>query len=177
MKPCLNYGCIERNSREYRKALRQCRKNKKRFRVAFDDSETWNIDLVVLHWCYDNHIHTHPIIKRSRFSDSLVEDWIEKYYGEVLSKYKSDYQEYHKIYNEILHNIYADIFSEIHTKSRDQFCKFILPRLKRFKEISLTFPTDLGIEGWNQYIQETIDEIEIEKTFEKFRNRINNFWW
>ena len=45
MKLCLNYGCVERNSREYRKALRQCRKNKKRFGVAFDDSETWNMDL------------------------------------------------------------------------------------------------------------------------------------
>lgn len=46
MKGYLNYGCVERNSRAYRKALRQCRKNKKRFGVAFDDSETWNIELV-----------------------------------------------------------------------------------------------------------------------------------
>ena len=36
MKLCLNYGYVERNSREYRKALRQCRKNKKRFGVAFN---------------------------------------------------------------------------------------------------------------------------------------------
>ena len=34
MKGYLNYGCVERNSRAYRKALRQCRKNKKRFGVA-----------------------------------------------------------------------------------------------------------------------------------------------
>ena len=157
--------------------MRQCRKNKKRFGVAFDDSETWNIDLVVLQWCYDNHIHTHPIIKRNHFSDTLIEDWIEKYYGNTLSEYKSDYQEYHKMCNETLHNIYTDIFYEIHTKFRYQFCEFILPRLKRFKEISLAFPSDIGTEGWNQYIQETIDEIENKKTFEKFANRIDDFCW
>lgn len=173
----LNYGYREKNTREYRKALRQCRKNKKRFGVAFDDSEIWNLDMVVLHWCCDNHVHTHPIIKRSRFSDRLIEDWIKEFYEDVLSEYKSDCQEYYRMYNEILDNLYKDIFSEIRMGLNNQFCEFILPRLKRFKEISLTYPSDLGIEGWNKYVQEAIDEIENEKTFEKFVDRINDFWW
>ena len=52
-----------------------------------------------------------------------------------------------------------------------------MPRLKRFKEISLTYPIDLGEEGWGKYVQEVIDEIEKEKTFEKFVDRIADFWW
>ena len=31
------------------------------------EAETWNMDLVVLRWCCDNHVHTHPIIKKCRF--------------------------------------------------------------------------------------------------------------
>lgn len=177
MKLCLNYGCVERNSREYRKALRQCRKNKKRFGVAFDDSETWNLDLVVLQWCYDNHVHTHPIIKRCRFSDRLIEDYVVEYYADVLSGHRADYQEYYRLYNEILDNVYKDAFAQIRVRLNDQFCEFILPRLKRFKEISLTYPSDLGEAAWNQYVQEVIDEIENEKTFEKFLTRISDFWW
>ena len=177
MKLCLNYGCIERNSREYRKALRQCRKNKKRFGVAFDDSETWNMDLVVLRWCYDNNVHPDPIIKKCRFSDTLVEDYILEYYEKDLSEYKNDYQEYNRKFNIILENTFEEIFYRIRTKFRYQFCEFILPRLKRFKEISLAYPVDLGEEGWDKYVQETIDEIEKEKTFDKFVDRIADFWW
>ena len=177
MKLCLNYGCVERNSRGYRKALRQCRKNKKRFGVAFDDSETWNIELVVLRWCCDNHVHTHPIVKKCRFSGRLIEDWIEEYYETDLSEYERGSEEYMKLYYTIYRNIIEDIFYEIQTKFRDQFCEFILPRLKRFKEFSLTYLVDLGIDGWDKYIQEVIDEIENEKTFEKFVVRIDNFWW
>lgn len=177
MKLCLNYGCVERNSREYRKALRQCRKNKKRFGVAFDDSETWNMDLVVLRWCYDNNVHPDPIIKKCCFSDVLIEDWIQDFFEPEFSEYKCGSEEYMKLYDTIYRNIIEDIFYEIRTKFRYQFCEFILPRLKRFKEISLIYPSDLGEEGWGKYVQEAIDEIEKEKTFEKFVDRIADFWW
>jgi hypothetical protein len=66
---------------------------------------------------------------------------------------------------------------EIRVRLNDQFCEFILPRLKRFKEISLIYPFDLGEEAWNQYVQEAIDEIETKKTFEKFLTRISDFGW
>ena len=177
MGKMLNYGCREKNTREYRKALRQCRKNKKRYGVAFDDSETWNMNMVVLQWCYDNHVHTHPIIKRCRFSDVLIEDYLKEYYEEDLSEFKDDFQEYNRVFNIVLENTLEEIFYEIRTKFRYQFCDFILPRLKRFKEIRLTYPQDFTFEGWTQYIQEAIDEIETEKTFEKFLTRISDFWW
>ncbi len=45
------------------------------------------------------------------------------------------------------------------------------------KMIFFCYSVDLGIEGWDKYIQEVIDEIENEKTFEKFVDRIADFWW
>ena len=177
MKSRLNYGCIERNNREYRKALRQCRKNKQRFGVAFDDSETWNMDLVVLSWCYGRNIYPHPIVRNSYFSDVLLEDWIMEFYEKELSVYKVHSIEYNDKLKELINSFLGDVFREIRAKYRDEFCDFILPRLKRFKEISLTFPSDLGIESWARYIQEAIDEIENEKTFDKFVDRIDDFWW
>ena len=177
MGKIFNYGCREKKTREYRKALRECRKNKKRYGVAFDDSETWNLDMVVLQWCYDNHVHTHPIIKRCRFSEWLIGDYVEEYYADVLSMHTANYQEYYRLYDEIFNNIYKDAFAEIRVRLNEQFCDFILPRLKRFKEICLTYPLDLGEEAWNQYVQDVIDEIETEKTFNKFQYRIKYFCW
>ena len=37
----LNYGLIEKKSKGYRKALRQCKKNKRLYGASFDNSETW----------------------------------------------------------------------------------------------------------------------------------------
>ncbi|MBQ8720691.1 MAG: hypothetical protein IJY67_00840 [Paludibacteraceae bacterium] len=135
------------------------------------------MDLVVLRWCYDNNVHSDFVIKKYRFSDILVEDYILEYYEKDLSEYKNDYQEYNRKFNIILENMFEDIFYEIRTKFRYQFCEFILPRLKRFKEISLAYPSDLGEEGWDKYVQEAIDEIEKEKTFDKFVDRIDDFCW
>ena len=107
-----------------------------------------------------------------------ITDWIQDFFEPDLSEYERGSEEYMKLYDTIYRNIIEDIFYEIRTKFRYQFCEFILPRLKRFKEISLTYPFDLGIEeGWDKYVQEAIGEIEKEKTFEKFVDRIDDFCW
>ena len=106
-----------------------------------------------------------------------ITDWIQDFFETGLSEYERGSEKYMKLYDTIYRNIIEDIFYEIRIKFRYQFCEFILPRLKRFKEFSLTYLVDLGIDGWDKYIQEVIDEIENEKTFEKFVVRIDNFWW
>lgn len=106
-----------------------------------------------------------------------ITDWIQDFFEPDLSEYERGSEEYMKLYDTIYRNIIEDIFYEILTKFRYQFCEFILPRLKRFKEISLAYPSYLGKEGWEKYVQEAIDEIENEKTFEKFVDRIADFWW
>ena len=106
-----------------------------------------------------------------------ITDWIQEFFETDLSEYERGSEKYMKLYDTIYRNIIEDIFYEIRTKFRYQFCEFILSRLKRFKEIRLTYPQDFAPEGWTQYIQEAIDEIENEKTFEKFLSRISDFWW
>ena len=106
-----------------------------------------------------------------------ITDWIQDFFETGLSEYERGSEEYMKLYDTIYRNIIEDIFYEILTKFRYQFCEFILPRLKRFKEILLAYPFDLGIEGWDRYVQDTIDEIENKKIFEKFVDRIADFWW
>ena len=63
MAKFLNYGCIEKNTKRYRKALRECRKNKKYYNLkkSFDDSETWNLDIVILKYCLNHKIYDYNI--------------------------------------------------------------------------------------------------------------------
>jgi hypothetical protein len=45
------------------------------------------------------------------------------------------------------------------------------------REYRKAYSFDLGEEGWDKYVQEVINEIENEKTFDKFVDRIDDFWW
>ena len=48
-----NYGYVLKHDWEYRKALRQCRKNKKQYGVAFDNSEAYQMQRHIVFCFYD----------------------------------------------------------------------------------------------------------------------------
>lgn len=79
-----------------------------------------------------------------------------------------------------------------------QFAKWITPRLKRFKKLTIATPMDLTVKQWNNILQEMIDGFEfmasdnyyewgepkwdkkheqINKAVELFAKYIRNLWW
>ena len=56
-------------------------------------------------------------------------------------------------------------------------CNFLVPRLKAYKDITMAYPLDLTWEQWEDYIQNTIDEMEQKKTINLFLDRIRDFVW
>ena len=130
----LNYGLIEKKSKGYRKALRQCKKNKRLYGASFDNSETWYLDIVFYKYCKD------------RFS-LIVQD------------------------------VNNDILQHINKNQLEDVCNFLVPRLKAYKDITMAYPLDLTWEQWEDYIQNTIDEMEQKKTINLFLDRIRDFVW
>ena len=130
----LNYGLIEKKSKGYRKALRQCKKNKRLYGASFDNSETWYLDIVFYKYC------------KNRLS-LIVQD------------------------------VNNDILQHINKNQLEDVCNFLVPRLKAYKDITMAYPLDLTWEQWEDYIQNTIDEMEQKKTINLFLDRIRDFVW
>ena len=159
----LNYGCRELGTREKRKAYRQCRKNKKRFGVAFDDSETWNLDEVFMKFCWNNNIG------RTDFMKWYISN----------KRWYTDYEKYDEELKNTLDGITNLGFSAMWEDSRKhiKLCNFLVPRLVRFKQITMGYPCDMMTpEEWDRYIESTIEEVKHGCLY-KFCERFNNFWW
>lgn len=57
-----------------------------------------------------------------------------------------------------------------------KLCNFLLPRLIRFKQVTIGYPPDMTPEKWDGYIESTIEEVK-QGILYKFCERFNNFWW
>ena len=87
-------------------------------------------------------------------------------------------------------------FDDSETWSLDfTIAKFVLPRLKRFKEVNNGYPEELGEEGWDKVIDEMIETFELmikdregdileNKEYEKIQHGLKLFghwfqalWW
>lgn len=158
----LGYGYREKGTKEIRKAYRQCRKNKKRFGVAFDDSETWNLDEVFMKFCWDNKIG------RTDFMKWYISN----------KRWYTDYEKYDEELKNTLDGIERLGFSAMWEDSRKhlKLCNFLVPRLVRFKQITMGYPCDMTEDEWDRYIESTIEEVK-QGILYKFCKRFNNFWW
>ena len=157
----LGYGYREFGTKEIRKAYRQCRKNFKRFGVAFDDSETWNLDEVFMKFCWDNNIG------RTEFMKWYISN----------KRWYTDYEKYDEELKNTLDGINLG-FTGLYVDFRKhmKLCNFLVPRLVRFKEITIGYPCDMSPYEWDKYIESTIEEVK-QGCLYKFCNRFNNFWW
>ena len=165
-----NWGCIRKKEKGYRKALRQCKKNKKRFGVGFDNSETWNLDHTFFKYLYN----TRWIREMDDFLKAHI-CWKEDEY--ICEKYNIPEYEYQNI-AEIQDKYISDIFTSINQLSdekKKQLSDFLIPRLIVFKEKSNSHPVSMTEDSWNQYIDNTIEELKKLK-FDNFKFKFRAFW-
>lgn len=90
------------------------------------------------------------------------------------------YTDYEK-YDEELKNTLDGInlgFTGLYVDFRKhiKLCNFLVPRLVRFKEITMGYPCDMTEDEWDRYIESTIEEVK-QGCLDKFCERFNNFWW
>lgn len=179
----LNYGVIQKGTKSYRNALRFCRYTKKKYGVGFDYTELWNLDST-----FFNYIYKHNIVK-SKFLEALVnfneDEFVLKQYNlqdPYFEKDKDKKLELYQIRDRYIESEKLKLRKEIleildkHPEIKTNVCDFLVPRLKCFKDIIHGYPVDMTFESWKQYIQECIDEIENFEVFDKFFNKIYDFW-
>ncbi len=167
----LNYGFIEKHGRHYRRALRECRKNLKRFGVVFDNSETWSLDVAFMKWLYNQQWLTRDNQNVIRaYGQELMDEYINCNFDIKLT----DYQALSETQEELIKRVFSEVeILDIRLKVRIR--NFLVPRLIIFKENLHGYPADMTEEEWDTYIDETIKEIEQYK-YDKFKERFGNFW-
>ena len=179
----IGYGVIQRGRSSYRNALRHYRKTKRLYGVGFDYTELWNLDST-----FFNYIYKHNIVK-SKFLEAIVnfneDEFVLKQYNlqdPYFEKDKDKKWELYQIRDKYVESEKLKLRTEIleildkHPEIKTNVCNFIVPRLKCFKDIIHSYPCDMTFESWKQYIQECIDEIENFEVFDKFFNKIYDFW-
>ena len=169
-KQVFNWGCIQKGVKGYRKALRQCKKNKKRFGVGFDNTETWSLDWTFLIYLYN----TRWIREHDEFLKAYMFQKEDEY---ICDKYNIPEYEYQNIF-EIEYKLISDIFTSINQlddEKKKQLSDFLIPRLIVFKENLHGYPANMSEVSWNEYIDETIEELGQLK-FDKFEARLGSFW-
>lgn len=169
-KSLLGWGCTYKNEKRYRKALRQCRKNKKRFGVGFDNSETWNLDHTFFMYLYNTRWvrEMDDFLKAHMF-------WKEDEY--ICEKYNIPDYEYHDI--GLALETQVDLvflhIEKLDDSKKKQLCDFLIPRLIVFKEKSNSHPASMTEEEWDKYIDDTIEELKQLK-FDNFKFKLGAFW-
>lgn len=166
----LNWGCIRKKEKGYRKALRQCKKNKKRFGVGFDNSETWNLDHTFFMYLYN----TRWIREMDDFLKAHM-FWEEDEY--VCEKYNIPDYEYNDIgiALDTQVNLVFSHIEKLDDSKKKQLCDFLIPRLTVFKENLHGYPACMTEEEWNKYIDDTIEELKQLK-FDNFKYKFGAFW-
>lgn len=165
-----NWGCVRKHEKGYRKALRQCKKNKKRFGVGFDNSETWNLDWTFLMYLYN----TRWIREHDEFLKEYMFSREDKY---ICNKYNIPEHEYQNI-SEVLDKLIEKVFvsiNQLDDEKKKQLSDFLIPRLIVFKENLHGYPAIMTEDEWNQYIDDTIEELKQLK-FDKFEKKLGCFW-
>lgn len=158
-----NYGYIEMHDWEYRKALRQCRRNKKRYGVAFDNSEAYQLPNAV---CVFMLTHNYPINKAYLYfkakgvykeelfalhpdfpKDIAAENWIDEY-TKVEERAKEDI---------------VKQMAELDNAHKQELIQFILPRLQFISEIESIHIDDIeedDKENWLNTIKVMLEELK-----------------
>jgi hypothetical protein len=174
-KNYLNYGFIERGSKYHRKALRQCKRNKERYGVGFDDSETWNLDATFARYILSKNYNVDKSILHALSTVGLP-DLVGNLYAVCPLSNRDTFNTH---YDNILNKLLKDI-NNLSDINKIDISNFIYPRLLRFADITNGYPF-----GWNNitkhdewidYVKITAEDIK-NLDFKKFILNIEKFWW
>lgn len=169
-KSPFGWGCVHKNEKGYRKALRECRKNKKRFGVGFDNSETWNLDHTFFMYLYN----TRWIREMDDFLKAYMLQKEDEYICDKYNIPEYDYQNISEVLDKLIEKVFVSV-NQLDDKKKKQLCDFLIPRLIVFKENLHGYPANMSEVSWNEYIDETIEELKQLK-FDKFEARLGSFW-
>ena len=157
----LNHGSAIRSKWQYRQALRQCRKNKKRYGVAFDDTEVTELAVAMCTFMQSNSF---PIDKVLLYHGRYI---INKHVREAYPELNLP-----DINNEVfeaIEKLEADLckqISQLPDAYKQRLVDFLLPRLQCFADTCTVYPDFLEEEkpeNLEIIVAQMIDELKNNK--------------
>ena len=98
---------------------------------------------------------------------------VDEYICEKHNISKYEYQNIAEIENKLISDVFARV-NQLDDEKKKQLCDFLIPRLIVFKENLHGYPANMSEVSWNEYIDETIEELKQLK-FDKFEARLGCF--
>ena len=150
-----NYGYIEKHDWEYRKALRQCRRNKKRYGAAFDNSEAYQLASAI---CVFMLTHNYPINKaylyfkgKGVYKNALYE--MHPNFPEDIGA-ENWFDEYFKV-EEAAHETICKQMAELDNAHKQELIQFAIPRLQFVFDIKSLYIDIEGEENVDSWLKKT----------------------
>ena len=133
----LNYGWVIKHGWNYRKALRQCRKNRKRYGAAFDETE---VKELFSSMCTFMQKNAFPIDKVSLcFAKGIINEDVRNRYPKLIDLLRGE--ETIEVIDEIDSEFDKQIL-ELGDLYKQKLIDFLLPRLECFADTCMTYPED-----------------------------------
>lgn len=133
----LNYGWVMKHDWNYRKALRQCRINRKRYGAAFDETE---VKYLFSSMCAFMQKNAFPIDKvLLYFAKGIFNEEVCNRYPKLKELFMGE-ETIEVIYE--IDSIFNKQIIELDDLYKQKLIAFLLPRLECFADTCMTYPED-----------------------------------
>ena len=170
-----NYGWITKHHCGYRNALRQCKKNLKRYGAGFDDTEAHVLSLSLCQYMLAHNYPIHKVYLTYKCSCFLYKK-IYQLHPELLSACQTDdwYEEIEKV-NHIAERTISQQIVQLEEPLKKELIAFILPRLQFAIDVEELCPEECGGDNhgdWLQMLKDIHQELQ-EGNMDLF---VKNMW-
>lgn len=170
-----NYGLIAKHGAGYRSALRQCKKNLKRYGAGFADNEAQVLSLAI---CQFMLAQNYPINKIYLNFRGYARNYRKIYllHPELLSAWKTDgyYEECEKV-NVIAEQTISQEVALLDEFRKQELINYVLPRLQFAIDAEELCPDDCGGDNHGEWLQ-MLKEIHQELQKGNFNLFVKNMW-
>lgn len=133
----LNYGWVIKHGWNYRKALRQCRKNKKHYGVAFDGTEVKDLFTSMCTFMQKNAFPIDKVLLY--FAKGIFNKEVCKRYPKLKELFMGE-ETIEVIYE--IDSVFNKQIIELDELYKQKLIAFLLPRLECFANTCMIYPED-----------------------------------
>ena len=133
----LNYGWVMKHDWNYRNALRQCRKNKKHYGVAFDETEVKDLFTSMCTFMQKNAFPIDKVLLY--FAKGIINADVRERFPKIVDLLRNE--ESLDVIDEI-DALFNKKIIELDEFYKQKLIDFLLPRLECFADTCMTYPED-----------------------------------
>lgn len=157
----LNYGWVMKHDWNYRNALRQCRKNKKHYGVAFDETEVKDLFTSMCTFMQKNAFPIDKVLLY--FAKGIFNEDVYNRYPKLKELFRGE-ETIEVIYE--IDSVFNKQIIELDALYKQKLIAFLLPRLECFANTCMIYPEDWveeKPEDLDIIVPQMIEELKLNK--------------